>query len=315
MFCLFTIIQAGSHKFYTTGFLVCESGGIVARVLALTAKGCWLYMDFVYSLILGVVEGLTEFLPISSTGHLLVASALLNFPPVETKGFRTTFDIFIQIGAVLAVLIYYWRDLTRQAQQLPSNRDIQRFWFNIFIAFLPAATIGFLTLKIIEESLSTPLPIGLALILGGIVFLVVDHKDRPGTVHNVKDVSTKQALAIGVAQVASLIPGVSRSGASIVGGLLVGLDRLTATTFSFYLFIPTLGGATLYKLYTALRDQEIGAGQLPLLAVGTLAAFVVSYASIVWLLRYVSSHTFRVFGVYRIIAGIVIIVWALLAKV
>ncbi len=272
-------------------------------------------MDFLYSLILGVVEGLTEFLPVSSTGHLLVASALLNFPPAEPKGFRTTFDIFIQIGAVLAVLIYYGRDLTRQAQQIPTDRAVQRFWLNIFIAFLPAAIIGLLTLKIIEGSLSTPLPIGIALILGGIVFLVVDRKDRPGTVHDIKAVTPKQALAIGLAQVVSLIPGVSRSGASIVGGLLAGLDRLTATTFSFYLFIPTLGAATLYKLYTALRDKEIATGQLPLLTVGTIAAFIVSYTSIVWLLRYVSSHTFRAFGVYRIIAGILIIAWALLAHV
>ena len=120
---------------------------------------------------------------------------------------------------------------------------------------------------------------------------MADRKDRPGTIHDVKDVTPRQALAIGLAQVVSLIPGVSRSGASIVGGLLVGLDCLTATTFSFYLFIPTLGAATLYKLYTALRDKEIATG-LPLLAVGAVAPFIVSYASIVWLLRYVSSHTF-----------------------
>lgn len=272
-------------------------------------------MDFLYSLVLGIVEGLTEFLPVSSTGHLLIASAIVNFPPAEPRGFRTTFDIFIQIGAVLAVLVYYGHDLARQAQQLPTDQAIRRFWRNIFMAFLPAAIVGFLTLKIIEDALTKPLPIGIALIVGGIVFLIVDRKDRPGTVHDVKDVTLQQAIVIGLAQVVSLIPGVSRSGASIVGGLLVGLDRLTATTFSFYLFLPTLGGATLYKLYTALRDKEIPTGQLPLLAVGAIAAFIVAYASIVWLLHYVSSHSFRAFGIYRIIIGILIVVWALVAKV
>ena len=136
-------------------------------------------MDFLYSLILGVVEGLTEFLPVSSTGHLLVASALLNFPPIEPKGFRTTFDIFIQIGAVLAVLIYYGRNLTRQAQQLPKYCAVQRFWLNLLIAFLPAAIIGLLTLKIIEGSLSTPLPIGIALIWAASYFWWLIAKIAP----------------------------------------------------------------------------------------------------------------------------------------
>ncbi len=269
-------------------------------------------MDFVYALVLGIVEGLTEFLPISSTGHLLVASALLSFPPQQL---RATFDIFIQIGAVLAVIVYYGRDLVHQAQKVPTDRGTQRFWLNILIAFVPAAVVGLLFQKAIEANLLTPIVVGIALILGGIVFLLVEQQDRPGTTHKVEQVSPVQALTIGIAQVFSLIPGVSRSGASIIGGLLVGLDRVTATTFSFYLFIPTLGAATLYQLYTAFRDKEIVTGELALLVVGTAGAFVVAYASIAWLLRFISTHTFRAFGVYRIIAGAIIVALALFTSV
>ena len=271
-------------------------------------------MALLNAIILGIVEGLTEFLPISSTGHLLVASALLAFPP---EAYRLSFDIFIQIGAVVAVLAYYARDLLSQARQLPSNRTIQRFWFNVFIAFLPAAVIGLLVEKQLDAFMSTTnssapsLVIAVALIVGGIIFLLVERGDRPGRVHVLTEVTTRQAFLVGLAQVTSLIPGVSRSGASIVGGLLAGLDRMTATAFSFYLFIPTLGAATLYKLYGAFRDQLIVADQLPLFLVAAFVALLVSYASIAWLLRFVSHHDFKLFGYYRISAGALILVLAL----
>ncbi len=270
-------------------------------------------MDFLYALILGVIEGLTEFLPISSTGHLLVASALLNFPSAEKL--RVTFDIFIQIGAVVAVIIYYGRDLIQQARRLPSDQSTRRFWVNILIAFLPAAIVGLLLQKQIEANLLKPVVVGIALILGGIVFLVIEQQDRTGTIHKLEQVSPVQALLVGIAQVFSLIPGVSRSGASIVGGLLVGMDRVTATTFSFYLFMPTLGAATLYELYTAFRDHALVTADLPLLAVGAIAAFVVAYLSIVWLLRYIAHHDFRGFGVYRIVVGAIIVALALWTSV
>ncbi len=274
-------------------------------------------MDYFLSVILGIVEGITEFLPISSTGHLLVASAFLNFPqflaatPDAQLRFRDTFDIFIQIGAVFAVLVYYGRSLVQQAQKLPSDRSVQRFWLNILIAFLPAAVIGLLALKRIEGALDQPIPIAVALIVGGLVFLLIERGEYKGSIYDIYHVTPAQALGVGVAQVVSLIPGVSRSGASIVGGMLVGMDRLTATTFSFYLFIPTLGAATLYKLYQALRDKEVAASQLPLFAVGAVVSFFIAYLSIVWLLRYVSTHSFRAFGVYRIVAGALILALAL----
>jgi undecaprenyl-diphosphatase len=270
-------------------------------------------MDFVYALILGIVEGITEFLPISSTGHLLVASALLGFPSAEKL--RQTFDIVIQVGPVLAVILYYARDLMAQARRLPSDQSTRRFWFNILIAFIPAAIIGLLFERQISAVLERPVIIGIALIVGGIIFLVIEQQDRSGRTHNLEQVTPLQALTVGIAQVASLIPGVSRSGASIVGGLLVGMDRVTATAFSFYLFIPTLGAATLYKLFSAVRSHDIVGSDLPLLVVGAAAAFVVAYASIVWLLRYISTHDFRVFGAYRIIAGAIIVALALWTSV
>ncbi|MEP7285069.1 MAG: undecaprenyl-diphosphate phosphatase [Chloroflexota bacterium] len=279
-------------------------------------------MDFLFALILGIVEGLTEFLPISSTGHLLVASALLHFPPLVPPGLRITFDIFIQLGAVLAVIVYYGRDLLAQASRIPSDQSTQRFWLNILIAFLPAAIVGLLAKKWIDALTSgngslASLIIGVALVLGGIVFLIIERRPQPANsapthpVGQIPQVTTRQAFLIGLAQVVSLIPGVSRSGATIVGGLLTGLDRVTATAFSFYLFIPTLGAATVYSLYSAAKSGTLDTSQLPLLAVATVAAFIVSYASIAWLLRYVSSHSFRVFGIYRIIAGVIIIGLAL----
>jgi undecaprenyl-diphosphatase len=266
--------------------------------------------DLLNALLLGIIEGITEFLPVSSTGHLLVASALLHFP---SEKIALTWNIFIQIGAVLAVLVFYARDLLQQARKLPSNRPTQRFWLNVLIAFFPAAIVGLLVEQYIDNVLAKPLPIGIALIVGGVVFLLIEQKPRQGSVHSLEQITPGQALAVGLAQVVSLVPGVSRSGASIVGGLLVGLDRVTATAFSFYLFIPTLGAATLYKLFSAFRAGQLTLDQLPLLAVGTVAAFIVSYLSIVWLLRFVSTHSFRVFGIYRIIAGAIIVGLALLA--
>ena len=266
--------------------------------------------DLLNALLLGIIEGITEFLPVSSTGHLLVASALLHFP---SEKIALTWNIFIQIGAVLAVLVFYARDLLQQARKLPSDRPTQRFWLNVLIAFFPAAIVGLLMEQYIDNVLAKPLPIGIALIVGGVVFLLIEQKPRQGSVHSLEQITPGQALAVGLAQVVSLVPGVSRSGASIVGGLLVGLDRVTATAFSFYLFIPTLGAATLYKLFSAFRAGQLTLDQLPLLAVGTVAAFIVSYLSIVWLLRFVSTHSFRVFGIYRIIAGAIIVGLALLA--
>jgi undecaprenyl-diphosphatase len=263
--------------------------------------------DLIRAAILGVIEGITEFLPISSTGHLIVGTSLLNFPIPED--FRSTFEIFIQFGAVLAVVLYYSRQLWEQFRKIPSDRKTQMFWFNVAIAFLPAAVVGFLFRDPIKAALYNPVVVAVALIVGGIVLIVIEGmpKKPVSDTQSLEQITTRQAILIGLAQLTALIPGVSRSGASIIGGLLIGLNRPVATAFSFYLAIPTLGIATLYELFSAVRDGIVQAEQLPILGVGTVVSFFVALAAIAWLLRYVATHDFRAFGVYRIIAGIVIL--------
>jgi undecaprenyl-diphosphatase len=260
-------------------------------------------------LILGVVEGLTEFLPISSTGHLLVASRALRFE----GSIGGTFEIFIQLGAVLAVVGYYFRDLWAQARAVvgargePSGLEparARRFWLRVLLAFLPAAVIGLALHHWNKAVLFAPGVIAATLVAGGVVFIVLESgrlARRAASTDDVLSISSRQALATGGAQLLALVPGVSRSGASIVGGLLAGLDRPTATAFSFYLAIPTLGGATVVDLLQSLR--LLGPGDLQRLALGAAVSLVVAWLSIGWLLRYVSRRSFFPFGVYRIVAG------------
>ena len=251
---------------------------------------------------LGVVEGVTEFLPISSTAHLLITADLLRFQ----NDIGGTFEIFIQLGAILAVVGYYARDLIQQARALPSSRTVQRFWLGIVLAFIPAAVVGLLLRKWIKAVLfASPTVIARSLIIGGIVLIAVERWPRRPTMHEAEQITPLQALGIGIAQVFALIPGVSRSGASIVGGLWAGLDRRAATAFSFYLAIPTLGAATIVDLLGSIN--QLAAGDVARLAVGTLVSFVVAWLSIAWLLRYVANHSFVAFGIYRIVAGIVIL--------
>lgn len=249
---------------------------------------------------LGVVEGVTEFLPISSTGHLLVAAQALHFE----HSVGGTFEIFIQLGAVIAVVGYYLRDLLAQARDLPRSRTTQRFWLAILIAFIPAAVIGLALHKYIKQYLFRPEVIAATLIIGGVIFIIVELLPRRETTHRLERVSWPQALGIGVAQMLALVPGVSRSGAAILGGMFGGLDRQTATAFSFYLAIPTLGAATIVDLLTSLSD--VTAGDLGRLFLGAIVSMIIAWLSIDWLLRYVARHSFIAFGVYRILAGLAI---------
>lgn len=259
--------------------------------------------EWIKVIILGIVEGLTEFLPISSTGHLIVTAALLDFQ----NSLNGTFEIFIQLGAVIAVVFYYRRDLWRQVRALPSDRTTQRLWLGVLIAFVPAAGIGFLLLDRIKTVLFHPTVVAASLIIGGLIFLLIERRATPQTHEDTETLSItlKQAFLIGLAQITALIPGVSRSGASIIGGMQAGLSRKAATQFSFYLAIPTLGIATIYELITSL--SEISSTQLASLLLGTLVSAVVAWVSIGWLLRYVSRNTFVVFGYYRIAAGVIIL--------
>jgi undecaprenyl-diphosphatase len=251
------------------------------------------------------VEGLTEFLPISSTGHLIITTWLLDFQ----IGDEGTVEIFIQLGAVVAVLVYFARDIRGQIGAVRHDRRVQRFWLNIVIASVPAAILGFLFSDAIKELFFNPLVIALALIFGGVVFLVIDRPGRiaaaGGDDEALMEVTPRQALAVGMVQVLALIPGMSRSGSSIIGGLLAGMNRRTATAFSFYLALPILGGATLYEL---LRSYDrLSTDELALLIGGAIVSGIVAWATIRWLLAYVSTHTFVVFGIYRIAAGALIL--------
>lgn len=260
-------------------------------------------MEWLKVILLGAIEGVTEFLPISSTGHLLIAADLLRFGD-DVGG---TFEIVIQLGAVLAVIGYYARDLLGQARAVRRDPAVRRLWIGVALAFLPAALLGVLLRGWIKAVLfASPTVIAWSLIVGGLVLIAVERRPRPAaTATALTAVTLRQALGIGVAQALALIPGVSRSGAAIVGGLLGGLDRPTATAFSFYLAIPTLGAATLLD-FAASLDQLTGA-QLGQLLVGGIVAFVVAWAALGWLLRYVSRHSLVAFGVYRILAGLLIL--------
>lgn len=262
--------------------------------------------DIMKVIILGIVEGITEFLPISSTGHLLVAASLLDF----RTGLKSTFEVFIQLGAVFAVIVFYRHDLLHQITHIRTDPSIQRLWRNVTVAFIPAGVVGFLLndwikASIIDTSANT-LIIAAALIVGGIIFQAVERRPAQNTLtHDLSDMTLMQALWVGIVQVTALIPGVSRSGASIIGGMLYGLDREAATRFSFYLAIPTLGIATLYDLLTNL--EQLDATNALYLALGTLVSAVVAWYSIGWLLRYVARSSLVRFGYYRVAAGIVIL--------
>ena len=267
------------------------------------------HVDFINAVILGLVEGITEFLPISSTGHLIVAQRLLGF-----RDNASTFLVVIQIGAILAVVFYYYKDLLARVIGLFQGKPAAlRFWLNLVIATAPAALIA-LSLERYLSALDTPLVVGLALIIGGVILWVLEERRAkqnaaPEPLEPMIDsITPVQALWIGLAQVLAVVfPGTSRSGASIVGGWLLGLNRVTATAFSFYLGLPILGLAGLYKLYKARDTLSAIPGGAPALLVGTLVSGIVAFLAVGWLLRYVSRHNFKGFAIYRIVAGSVIL--------
>jgi undecaprenyl-diphosphatase len=257
------------------------------------------------ALILGIVEGLTEFLPISSTGHLILAGSLLGYTGERAK----VFEIVIQAGAILAVCWEYRARLARVAVQLPKSRDAQRFAVNLAIAFLPAAILGLLFAKAIKRHLFAPVPVALAFIVGALVILWAERrqKTRPSTVR-IDDVDAMRwpdALKIGFAQAFALIPGTSRSGATIIGGMLFGLSRPAATEFSFFLAIPTLLAACAYDLVK--NRALLATDDLQGFAVGFAAAFVSAFFCVRWLIRYVSRHDFVPFAWYRIAFGLIVL--------
>jgi undecaprenyl-diphosphatase len=269
-------------------------------------------MEFLYALpllvkalILGIVEGLTEFLPISSTGHLILTGALLGWTDDKAK----LFDVAIQTGAMCAIICYYRRKIGATVTGIGNDPVAQRFARNIVIAFLPAALMGMLFAGSIKAHLFKPVPVALAFIIGGLIIFWVEHRHRQQRarprVHDIDDLTAGDAIKLGIAQAFSLIPGTSRSGATIIGGMLFGLSRKTATEFSFFLAIPTLIGAGVYDTwkYRAL----LGVEDIPLFAIGLVTAFVSALVCVHWLIRFVASHSFVVFAWYRIAFGIIVL--------
>lgn len=258
------------------------------------------------ALILGVVEGVTEFLPISSTGHLILAGDLLDFNNERGK----LFEIVIQSGAILAVIWEYRNRIGAVLRGLGRERLANRLVLNLAIAFLPLAVLGLLFKKAIEAHLFKPVPVALAFIVGAFIILWAERRTHTVRVETVDDMRPLDALKLGLAQTLALIPGTSRSGATIIGGLFFGLSRKAATEFSFFLAIPTLVAATVYSLYK--ERALLVADDIGMWVVGFVAAFVSAFLCVRWLLRFISSHDFTPFAWYRIVFGVVVLVtWQL----
>jgi undecaprenyl-diphosphatase len=256
------------------------------------------------ALVLGVVEGLTEFLPISSTGHLILAADLLDFNDEKGK----VFEVVIQTGAMLAIVWEYRVRFTGVLLGLTSDPKARVFVINLLVAFLPAAILGLAFSSAIKAALFKPVPVALAFIVGGFVILWAERRTHRVRVKTVDDMTWRDALKVGVAQAVALIPGMSRSGATIIGGLLFGLSRRAATEFSFFLAVPTLicaGGYDAWKNRALFDAHDIG-----VFAVGMTAAFVSAFLCVRWLLKFIATHDFTVFAWYRIVFGVVVIATA-----
>src|SRR4051812_39856064 len=259
---------------------------------------------------MGIVEGLTEFLPISSTGHLILAGALLGFDDEKAK----VFDIAIQTGAILAVIIVYWQKIRETLVQLPTQERAQRFALNVLIAFIPAVVLGLLFGKAIKEHLFNPWVVATTFILGGFIILWAEKRQQTTVrIEGVDDMRWPDALKVGLVQCLAMIPGTSRSGATIIGGMLLGLSRKAATDFSFYLAIPTLIGAGVYSLYK--ERASLTSADLPMFLVGLVFSFIFAWLCVRWLLRYISTHSFTPFAWYRIAFGVVVLATALTGAV
>ena len=258
--------------------------------------------------IMGLVEGITEFLPISSTGHLILAGALLGFDDEKAK----VFDIAIQTGAIFAVILVYWQKIRDTVVALPSEKQAQRFALNVTIAFFPAVLLGLLFGKAIKANLFTPVVVASTFIIGGFIILWAERRQAKNPaaarIQDVDAMSPLDALKVGLVQCFAMIPGTSRSGATIIGGMLLGLSRKAATDFSFYLAIPTLIGAGAYSLYK--ERALLSVADAPMFAVGLVMSFLSAWLCIRWLLSFISTHSFVGFAYYRIAFGLLVLLTA-----
>lgn len=264
------------------------------------------------AIFLGIVEGLTEFLPISSTGHLIVAEKLIGY-----KDTAEIFTVVIQVGAIFAVVLFYRQDLWQKTTGLlRRNKSSFHFWKNLIIATIPAGLAGLLIEKKLNSLATLPV-VAVSLIVGGVLIWLIESYHtikRSSDSPKFDELTPKQALQVGAYQVLSLIPGVSRSGATIMGGLMSGLDRVTATALSFYMSLPILFLASGYKMYKGRHDIATVSGGAGALVVGTITTFIVAFMVVTWLLRYISKHDFKIFAYYRVALGVVILLALFIAK-
>jgi undecaprenyl-diphosphatase len=264
------------------------------------------------ALILGIVEGLTEFLPISSTGHLILVGDLLNFNDNRGKAF----EIIIQFGAILAVCWEYRQRLVNVTNTIFTSRQSQKFVLHIIIACVPAMGLGLVFGKFIKAHLFSPVPVALAFIVGALIIFWAEYRQTRSSnvkrIDSIDQLTAADAFKVGLAQCAALIPGTSRSGATIIGGMLFGLPRSVATEFSFFLAIPVIGGATLYELMKLAGSSDANSfGEFaPALLVGFVAAFISAFICVRWLIHYVAHHNFVPFAWYRIIFGLLVLITA-----
>ena len=284
---------------------------VLERNWALTPTNQDKRMDFpllIKAAVMGVVEGLTEFLPISSTGHLILAGALLGFEDEKSK----VFNIAIQTGAILAVIIVYWQKIRDTVITLPSHKQAQSFALNVLIAFIPAVILGLLFGKAITAHLFTPVVVASTFILGGFIILWAERRqlkmNAAPRIQEVEQMTALDALKLGLVQCLAMIPGTSRSGATIIGGMLLGLSRKAAVDFSFYLAVPTLIGAGAYSLHQ--ERALLSWADLPMFGVGLLFSFISAWLCVRWLLRYIASQSFVGFAWYRIVFGLVVLATA-----
>lgn len=275
-------------------------------------------MDIIKAIIFGIVEGITEWLPISSTGHMIILQDLIHLSVSEE--FYKLFEVVIQLGAILAVVVMYFKVICPFGfkKTKEETKDTFNLWGKILVACLPAAVIGILLDDWLDEHLYNSIVVSITLILYGIIFIVIESinlKNKKTTELN--NITYKQALYIGIFQLLSLIPGTSRSGSTIIGGLLVGLDRKVAAEFTFFLAIPVMVGASLLKLvkYVLNIGFTFATSELIILGIGCLVAFIVSILIIKYLINYIRKHDFKPFGIYRIILGIIVIIYFLIRGV
>ncbi len=255
-------------------------------------------MDFVQAIIIAIVEGLTEFLPISSTGHMIITGKLLSVPDNE---FTKLYAIAIQLGAILAVVVLYWKKFF--------DFSNWQFYLKLFIGVIPALVLGFLFADKIDELLESTTTVAVALLLGGIILIFIDRGFKNPTIHSEKDVSYKNSFIIGIWQCLAMVPGVSRSAASIIGGMQQKMTRSAAAEFSFFLAVPTMLAATGYKLLKFYLDSGgITTEEIKLLAVGNLVAFIVAIVAIKFFITFLKKHGFRVWGIYRVVLGAILLI-------